>query len=95
MPTNSLVTPDEARRVLESLETRDLIVAACLAHLLVHERGYDTAHTGGTRRFSVYKGREDRLGYLELLPGYAAAWYPIPSVPVQFELPLTEEEPTE
>jgi len=93
MPTNSLVTPDETRSILESLETRDLIVAACLAHLLVHERGYDIAHTGGPRRFSVYKGQGDRLGYLGFLPGYAAAWYPIPTEPVQFALPLTEEDP--
>jgi len=87
------ITPDDAKRVLTELETRDLITAACVALVLVRERGYDVSASGGPRRFAIYKGSQDRLGYLEITPEYSAAWYPMPSLPIQFHLPLTPADP--
>jgi len=87
------ITPDDAKRVLKELETRDLITAACVALVLVRERGYDVTAAAGPRRFAIYKGHQDRLGYLEITPEYSAAWYPVPTLPIQFDLPLTPADP--
>jgi len=91
MSQYSNITPDEARKVLESLNDRDLIIAACIAHVLVQQRGFYIANTGRPRLFAVYRGTADRLGHLHILPNYNAAWYPVPIQPVQFDLPLTPQ----
>lgn len=88
----TLLTPDDIRRIIEQFTVRDLITICATAHVLIRERGCDLAATGGPRRFNVYKGKQDRLGYLEVLPDYTTAWYPMPTQPIQFDLPLDNQE---
>jgi hypothetical protein len=91
MKTN-LITPEVIRKILDDMPLRDIITTCALAHILIRERGAYLALTGDPRRFAVYKSSNDKLGYLDVLPDYSTAWYPIPRQPAPFDIPATQEE---